>query len=61
ANFEAKGAKKEKVNTTAPRNNINIFTKYSMNDFSVGAGVNWNIVDLQIMIEYTSREILKYI
>ncbi|WP_419677853.1 TonB-dependent siderophore receptor [Aliarcobacter lanthieri] len=41
ANFEAKDAKKEKVNTSAPRNNINIFTKYSMNDFSVGAGVNW--------------------
>lgn len=41
ANFEAKDAKKEKVNTMYPRNNINIFTKYSINDFSVGAGVNW--------------------
>ncbi|WP_222718451.1 TonB-dependent siderophore receptor [Aliarcobacter vitoriensis] len=39
--FEAKDAKKEKVNTTAPRNNISIFTKYSINEFSVGAGVNW--------------------
>ncbi|WP_418179645.1 TonB-dependent siderophore receptor [Aliarcobacter lanthieri] len=39
--FEAKEANGEKFNTRAPRNNINIFTKYSMNDFSVGAGVNW--------------------
>ncbi|MDH1976710.1 TonB-dependent siderophore receptor [Aliarcobacter butzleri] len=39
--FEAKEANGEKFNTRAPRSNINIFTKYSMNDFSVGAGVNW--------------------
>ncbi|MFW0743128.1 TonB-dependent siderophore receptor [Aliarcobacter butzleri] len=39
--FEAKDANKEKVNTTIPRNNINIFTKYTINDFSFGAGINW--------------------
>ncbi|MFY4840824.1 TonB-dependent siderophore receptor [Aliarcobacter butzleri] len=39
--FEAKEANGEKFNTRAPRSNINIFTKYSINDFSVGAGVNW--------------------
>ncbi len=39
--FEAKDANKDKVNTTTPRNNINIFTKYTINDFSFGAGVNW--------------------
>ncbi|MFW3426569.1 TonB-dependent siderophore receptor [Aliarcobacter butzleri] len=39
--FEAKDANKNKVNTTTPRNNINIFTKYTINDFSFGAGVNW--------------------
>lgn len=39
--FEAKDANKDKVNTTVPRNNINIFTKYTINDFSFGAGVNW--------------------
>ncbi|MDY0192124.1 MAG: TonB-dependent siderophore receptor [Aliarcobacter butzleri] len=39
--FEAKDANKNKVNTTIPRNNINIFTKYTINDFSFGAGVNW--------------------
>ncbi|MFW0693392.1 TonB-dependent siderophore receptor [Aliarcobacter butzleri] len=39
--FEAKDANKDKVNTTTPRNNINIFTKYTINDFSFGAGINW--------------------
>ncbi|MEV9616362.1 TonB-dependent siderophore receptor [Aliarcobacter butzleri] len=39
--FEAKDANKDKVNTTTPRNNINVFTKYTINDFSFGAGVNW--------------------
>ncbi|MCT7616683.1 TonB-dependent siderophore receptor [Aliarcobacter butzleri] len=39
--FEAKDANKNKVNTTTPRNNINIFTKYTINDFSIGAGLNW--------------------
>ncbi|MDH1975572.1 TonB-dependent siderophore receptor [Aliarcobacter butzleri] len=39
--FEAKDANKNKVNTTTPRNNINVFTKYTINDFSFGAGVNW--------------------
>ena len=39
--FEAKDADKNKVNTTTPRNNINIFTKYTINDFSIGTGVNW--------------------
>lgn len=39
--FEAKDGNEEKVNTTIPRNNINIFTKYTINDFSFGAGVNW--------------------
>ncbi|WP_418181092.1 TonB-dependent siderophore receptor [Aliarcobacter lanthieri] len=39
--FEAKDGDKNKFNTKAPRSNINIFTKYSMNDFSIGAGVNW--------------------
>ncbi|MFU8928022.1 TonB-dependent siderophore receptor [Acinetobacter puyangensis] len=41
ANFEAKDANNDKVNTIVARNNINIFTKYSINDFSFGAGVNW--------------------
>lgn len=41
ANFEAKEANGAKFNTRAPRSNINIFTKYSVNDFSLGAGVNW--------------------
>ncbi|WP_222718455.1 TonB-dependent siderophore receptor [Aliarcobacter vitoriensis] len=41
ANFEAKDADKNKVNTTTPRNNINLFTKYSMDAFSLGVGVNW--------------------
>ncbi|WP_330848262.1 TonB-dependent siderophore receptor [Acinetobacter sp. SM34] len=41
ANFEAKEADGAKFNTRAPRSNINIFTKYSVNDFSLGAGVNW--------------------
>ena len=40
-NFEAKEESGEKFNTRAPRSNINIFTKYSINDFSIGAGVNW--------------------
>ncbi|RBQ28853.1 TonB-dependent siderophore receptor [Aliarcobacter vitoriensis] len=39
--FSAEEANGNKFNTRAPRSNINIFTKYSMNDFSVGAGVNW--------------------
>lgn len=39
-NFEIK-QDGEKINTKAPRKNINIFTKYSINDFSFGAGVNW--------------------
>ncbi|WP_419677659.1 TonB-dependent siderophore receptor [Aliarcobacter lanthieri] len=39
--FSAEEANGNKFNTRAPRSNINIFTKYSMNDFSVGAGINW--------------------
>ncbi|WP_418185151.1 TonB-dependent siderophore receptor [Aliarcobacter vitoriensis] len=41
ANYEAKDGEKNKINTTNARNNINIFTKYSINDFSIGTGVNW--------------------
>ena len=33
--FSAEEANGEKFNTRAPRSNINIFTKYSVNDFSV--------------------------
>ncbi|AYO53674.1 TonB-dependent siderophore receptor [Acinetobacter wuhouensis] len=39
-NFEIK-QEGEKINTKAPRSNINIFSKYSINDFSLGAGINW--------------------
>lgn len=39
--FKAEEANGEKYNTRAPRNNINFFTKYSFNKFSIGAGVNW--------------------
>lgn len=41
AHFKATDGEHKKFNTRAPRSNINIFTKYSLNDFSIGAGVNW--------------------
>lgn len=41
ANFEAKDAKGNKVSTRYSRNSVNIFTKYTMNDLSFGAGLNY--------------------
>ena len=41
AYFRAKDGNNNKFNTRAPRSNINIFSKYSINDFSIGTGVNW--------------------
>ncbi|AOA59739.1 TonB-dependent siderophore receptor [Acinetobacter larvae] len=40
-NFEAKDGDDNKFNTRAPRTNLNIFSKYRINDFSFAAGVNW--------------------
>ncbi|TDS78791.1 TonB-dependent receptor [Comamonas sp. JUb58] len=41
AHFNAEEAGGAKYNTRAPRNNINIFSKYSIGNFSIGGGVNW--------------------
>lgn len=41
SNFEATEDTGDKISTTTPRNNLNIFTKYTINNFSVGGGVNW--------------------
>lgn len=41
SHFEAKSANNIRINTTSPRNNLNLFTKYTIDNLSVGAGVNW--------------------
>ncbi len=41
AHFDAEEASGTKYNTRAPRNNINLFTKYNVGNFSIGGGINW--------------------
>ncbi|MFX4267254.1 TonB-dependent siderophore receptor [Aliarcobacter butzleri] len=39
--FEAKDATDNKINTSFPRKTFNVFSKYSWDKFSLGAGANW--------------------
>ncbi|WP_201522722.1 TonB-dependent siderophore receptor [Aliarcobacter butzleri] len=39
--FEAKDADDNKINTSFPRKTFNVFSKYSWDKFSLGAGANW--------------------
>ncbi|MFY4842841.1 TonB-dependent receptor domain-containing protein, partial [Aliarcobacter butzleri] len=39
--FEAKVADDNKINTFFPRKTFKVFTKYSWDKFSLGAGANW--------------------
>ncbi len=41
AQFEAKDSDGEKFNTVSPRKTLKVFTKYSWNQYTVGAGANW--------------------
>ncbi|MFW2306650.1 TonB-dependent receptor domain-containing protein [Aliarcobacter butzleri] len=39
--FEAKDADDNKINTSFSRKTFNVFSKYSWDKFSLGAGANW--------------------